>query len=222
MTDTPTNTNGWPDDAREALEWVLAIHFSQNRQPCMSGDPRGRLSPMQRRNMEDARDAVLEALAPILKAREAAAAMAMRENLADLFAEIKWNNLEREVRALPLPDTTALDVLLAQAREEGRKEERERMAGEFRCEAEAERDEFFNCLGRITSELGLPMDCTASRIIEAIDEKVDDEREACASVSVRVEVPEGAGEWSPLEAWEEAMLALDEAFRSAIRARGSL
>lgn len=40
-------------------------------------------------------------------AREAAAwaagAAAMRESLAGLFAEIKWVNLEREVRALPLP-----------------------------------------------------------------------------------------------------------------------
>ena len=45
-------------------------------------------------------------------------------------------------------------------------------------------------------------------------------REACASVEVRVTVPDGADEWSPLEAWEEALAALDTEFRAAIRARG--
>jgi len=84
----------------------------------------------------------------------------------------------------------------------------------------AERDELFNCLGRVTEELGLSMDVTSSRIIEAISERVDNEREACASVSVRVEVPPGAETWSPLEAWEEALTLLNEAFREAIRARG--
>lgn len=49
-------------DMIEAIERALAIHFSQNRQPHMSGDPRERLSAMQRRNMEDARDAVIAAL----------------------------------------------------------------------------------------------------------------------------------------------------------------
>jgi hypothetical protein len=47
-----------------------------------------------------------------------------------------------------------------------------------------------------------------------------DEREACASVSIRVEVPSGAETWSPLEAWEEALTLFDEAFRTTIRARG--
>jgi hypothetical protein len=86
-------------------------------------------------------------------------------------------------------------------------------------EAEQERDEFFNRLGRVTEELRLPMDATASRIIEAVRERVDNEREACASVSVKVEVPEGAENWTPLEAWEEALLVFDEAFRDAIRGR---
>lgn len=133
MTDTPTNTNGWPDDAREALEWVLAIHFSQNRQPCMSGDPRDRLSPMQRRNMEDARDAMLEALAPFVSAREAAAAMAMRDAACGAIDPVAQLEVSREawafayaavkrILALPLPDTSALTALLAQAREDGRKE----------------------------------------------------------------------------------------------------
>jgi hypothetical protein len=91
--------------------------------------------------------------------------------------------------------------------------------GTYTNEAEQERDEFFNRLGRVTEELRLPMDATASRIIEAIREHVDNEREACASVSVKVEVPEGAETWTPLEAWEEALLVFDEAFRDAIRSR---
>ena len=90
-------------------------------------------------------------------------------------------------------------------------------AGDHYCEAEAERDELFNRLGRITSELGLPVDCTASRIIEAIRERIDDERERCVGVEVKVEVPEGAEDWTPLEAFEEGMLLLDTAFRDAIR-----
>jgi hypothetical protein len=92
------------------------------------------------------------------------------------------------------------------------------LRGEATSEAEAERDELFNRLGRVTSELGLSMDCTAGRIIEAIHEMAHDMQEACASVSVKVDVPEGAESWSPLEAWEEALLLCDQAFRDAIRA----
>lgn len=91
--------------------------------------------------------------------------------------------------------------------------------GTYTSEAEQERDEFFNRLGRITEELRLPMDATASRIIEAIRERVDNERDACASISVQVKVPDGAETWTPLEAWEEALLVFDEAFRDAIRSR---
>lgn len=64
--------------------------------------------------------------------------------------------------------------------------------GEHLSEAEQERDVFFNRLGRITEALGLPMDATAQRIIEAIQERVDNEREACASVEVRLTVPKDA------------------------------
>ena len=87
-----------------------------------------------------------------------------------------------------------------------------------RRETEQERDEFFNRLGRITEYLELPIDATAQRIIETIREHVENEREACAGVEVRVIVPDGAETWTPLEAWEEAIIAFDEAFRRAIRA----
>jgi hypothetical protein len=40
--------------------------------------------------------------------------------------------------------------------------------GVYASEAEQDRDVFFNRLGRITEELNLPMDATASRVIEAI------------------------------------------------------
>ena len=37
-------------------------------------------------------------------------------------------------------------------------------------------------------------------------------------MEVRLTVPDGAETWTPLEAWEEAIIAFDEAFRGAIRA----
>lgn len=86
-------------------------------------------------------------------------------------------------------------------------------------ECDLERIEYMNRLGRVTEHLGLPMDATAGRIIEEIRGRVDAEREACASLSVQVTVPDGAEGWTPLEAWEEALLAADEAWREAIRAR---
>lgn len=86
-----------------------------------------------------------------------------------------------------------------------------------RKEAEAERDELFNRLGRVTESLDIPEDSTAGRILDAIREREAAVQAACASVSVRVEVPEGAEAWSPLEAWEEALAAFDTEFRAAIR-----
>ena len=86
-------------------------------------------------------------------------------------------------------------------------------------ECDLERIEFMNRLGRVTEHLGLSMDATAGRIIEEIRDRVDAEREACASLSVQITVPDGADGWTPLEAWEEALLACDNAWREAIRAR---
>lgn len=60
-------------------------------------------------------------------------------------------------------------------------------------ECDVERIEFMNRLGRVTEHLGLAMDATGSRIIEVIRERVAAEREA----------------------WEEALLAADEAWREA-------
>ena len=78
--------NNWPDPARpgvplnpemrEKLEYALALHFSSNRMPHMSGDPRNRLSSLQRRNMEDAVTSILEVIGPCLTPDEAAALQA--------------------------------------------------------------------------------------------------------------------------------------------------
>jgi hypothetical protein len=46
---------------REELERLLALYFSGNRMPCMSGDPRDRLSPMRKRDLSDAVTSILEA-----------------------------------------------------------------------------------------------------------------------------------------------------------------
>ena len=121
--------------------------------------------------------------------------------------------LERPVAAFPLSD----EALNALAKGEAVVVN----TAEVTCEAETERDLLFNRLGRVTSELGLPVDATASRILGAIDEKVADEREACASLDVRVEVPADAETWTPLEAWEEALIALNEAWRDAVRKRAA-
>ncbi|RWK39272.1 hypothetical protein [Mesorhizobium sp.] len=44
------------------VEKALAVHFSGNRMPDMSGDPRNRLSSLQRRNLTDAAYAAIEAM----------------------------------------------------------------------------------------------------------------------------------------------------------------
>lgn len=49
-------------DLNERLEWALAIYFSGNRQPHMSGDPRARLSPGRQRDLSDAVLSVVETL----------------------------------------------------------------------------------------------------------------------------------------------------------------
>jgi hypothetical protein len=120
---------------------------------------------------------------------------------------------------LPLGDPNECAAQVAREIEAAIRALSDTLPGNYVNEIEQERDEFFNRLGRITEELRLPMDATASRIIDAVRDRVDNEREACASVSVQVKVPEGAETWTPLEAWEEALLVFDEAFRNAIRSR---
>jgi hypothetical protein len=44
---------------RDTLSWLLASFFSGDRQPHMSGDPRARLSPLRRRDLDDAVQGIL-------------------------------------------------------------------------------------------------------------------------------------------------------------------
>ncbi len=59
----------WQAQAQEQLEWVLAIHFSGNKMPHMSGDPRNRLSDMQRRQLDQAVSAAMEVLTSVVSDR---------------------------------------------------------------------------------------------------------------------------------------------------------
>lgn len=81
----------------------------------------------------------------------------------------------------------------------------------------AERDEMWNRVQRVQEYLSLPEDCTAQRIIGAISERVSEAQEMCASAQVTVIVPDGAEEWSPLEAWEEGINCAIIEFRETIR-----
>jgi phage-related minor tail protein len=79
-----SENNGWAGKpgVREKLEYALAMHFSNNRMPHMSGDPRNRLSSLQRRNMEDAVTSILEVIGPALTPAEVDARIATeREQL---------------------------------------------------------------------------------------------------------------------------------------------
>ena len=78
----------------EEIGQALAIFFANNRQPCMSGDPRDRLSPLRRRDLDDATSAILALFAPILAEKEAlegnmelAAELALRSEARALAAE---------------------------------------------------------------------------------------------------------------------------------------
>lgn len=77
----------------EEIARALAIFFANNRQPCMSGDPRDRLSPLRRRDLDDAASAVLALFAPFLAEKE----RAERERCAKVAETAKSydDNLQR-------------------------------------------------------------------------------------------------------------------------------
>jgi hypothetical protein len=67
---------------RDAIGYAIAAFFSQNRQPCMSGDPRDRLLPHQKRDLEDAVCTIEEEVRRFLKLTpEAFAALATDEGV---------------------------------------------------------------------------------------------------------------------------------------------
>lgn len=86
-------------------------------------------------------------------------------------------------------------------------------------ECDLERIEFMNRLGRVTEHLGLSMDATASRIIEAIRDAIAAEREECAGISIPMTIPMHVDEWTPAEAFQEGTIHAVAEMRVAIRAR---
>ena len=52
---------------RDQVERTLAMFFTGNRMPHMSGDPRERVPPMKRRDLSDATDSILALLQPALE-----------------------------------------------------------------------------------------------------------------------------------------------------------
>lgn len=114
-------------ETRDALSWALAVHFSQNRQPCMSGDPRDRLSAMQRRNLDDAVQGVLNVIAAAVAAeREACAAVcddhASLWKTSNSAAHLSARLLGGAIRARGTSGADALAEVRRQARREALEE----------------------------------------------------------------------------------------------------
>jgi hypothetical protein len=55
------------EEMRDQVERTLAIFFTGNRMPHMSGDPRERVPPAKRRDLSDAADNVLALIQPALE-----------------------------------------------------------------------------------------------------------------------------------------------------------
>jgi hypothetical protein len=72
--------------ASDKLERLLAILVCQNRQPCISGDMRDRLSSMQRRQVSDAALGIMEEVVAPLCA--IAARVREAEEARDVFIEL--------------------------------------------------------------------------------------------------------------------------------------
>lgn len=82
--------------ASDKLEQLLAVLVSQNRQPCMSGDMRDRLSSMQRRQVSDAAlDIMEELITPLHVALHQAEAR--RASNAEMLAALREAEEARDV-----------------------------------------------------------------------------------------------------------------------------
>ncbi len=107
-----SDNNGLPGKpgVREELEYALAMHFSNNRMPHMSGDPRNRLSSLQRRNMEDAVTSILEVIGPCLTPAEVEARVkeARRDALADAVKMAKRAGEHHQETALRMGITPTI------------------------------------------------------------------------------------------------------------------
>lgn len=78
------------EEMRDQVERTLAIFFTGNRMPHMSGDPRERVPPAKRRDLSDAADNVLALLQPALeRARREGAFL---EWVADRLTHVHGDN----------------------------------------------------------------------------------------------------------------------------------
>jgi hypothetical protein len=59
-----------PEELRERVERTLAIFFTGNRMPHMSGDPRERVPPAKRRDLSDATDSIMELVSALTAERD--------------------------------------------------------------------------------------------------------------------------------------------------------
>jgi hypothetical protein len=82
-------------DLKTDLEWILSIHFSGNRMPHMSGDPRNRLSPGQRLRMDD----VVQSIMEIVQQREQAARREGMEEGIRIGVEAVRESVDAAIRA---------------------------------------------------------------------------------------------------------------------------
>lgn len=84
----------------EHLEQLLAMLVTQNRQPCMSGDPRDRLSPLQRQQAAMAATAIIrEVVTPQLVVEGYAGQLHANHHLCEgRVGFVGWPNLRDSVR----------------------------------------------------------------------------------------------------------------------------
>ena len=95
----------------EEIGQALAIFFANNRQPCMSGDPRDRLSPLRRRDLDDATSAILALFAPIMAGEERTA---LRRETRALSQAQEWRNIAEKAEARALAAEAALKLVAEQ------------------------------------------------------------------------------------------------------------
>jgi hydroxylamine reductase (hybrid-cluster protein) len=189
---TDATNNGWPDEAREVVARALCMcdgERFETRHGMMNG-------PCEQPHNQAA--FVLAALAPFVAAREAAAAQAMRDACAaivdahaaaakrcseegDVIYRIRAEFLANsyaitqaadDVRVTPLPDKSALDAMLAEARREGMREAAGLGGVHAAAYRETMRDEKSNASQRGMAErMAAACDDLAAAILAAIEKE---------------------------------------------------
>jgi hypothetical protein len=136
MTDAP---NGWPDPARpgvplhperDGAHWIVRdgrIVPARWTAGNEAWRPADKCTPFAGYSAHGPTVARWRYLGPCLTPAEVAAAlaaqaMATQEQIAQVFADNEMTATADEIRALPLPSTSALDAMLAEAKREGMRE----------------------------------------------------------------------------------------------------